>query len=59
MSGVDWDEVDNGCVCVCGVCEYNLKGVDVDVLCDVVVVFIGVFGLGKFLLVFGMIYVEV
>lgn len=43
---------------VCGVCEYNLKNIDVDILCDQFVVIIGLLGLGKFLLVFDMIYVE-
>lgn len=45
-------------VWVCGVCEYNFKDVDFMVLCDVMVVFMGVFGFGKFFLVFGMLYVE-
>lgn len=49
----------SGFVQVCGVCENNFKEVDVFILCNVFVVFLGVFGFGKFLLVFGIIYVEV
>lgn len=41
-----------------GVCEYNFKNIEVCILCGKFVVFIGLSGLGKLLLVFDMIYVE-
>lgn len=43
---------------VCGVCEYNLKNVDLDLLCNKLIVMIGLLGLGKLFFVFDMIYVE-
>lgn len=46
------------CLIVKGVCEYNLCSVDFDLFCDVLIVFIGLFGLGKFLFVFDIIFVE-
>lgn len=45
-------------ICICGVWMYNFKNIDFDLFCDKFIVIIGLFGLGKFLLVFDMIYVE-
>lgn len=45
-------------ICICGVCIYNLKNVNFDLLCYKLVVIIGLFGLGKLLFVFDIFYVE-
>lgn len=45
-------------ICIRGVWMYNLKNFDFDLFCDKLIVIIGLFGLGKFLLVFDIIYVE-
>lgn len=41
-----------------GVRVYNLKNISVDILWDKLVVVMGLLGLGKFSLVFDIIYVE-
>lgn len=43
---------------VCGVCIYNFKNINLIIFCDKLIVITGFFGLGKFLLVFDMLYVE-
>ncbi|MCW2571834.1 MAG: excinuclease subunit [Frankiales bacterium] len=51
-------EADDGCVRVRGARENNLRGVDVDVPRDRLVVFTGISGSGKSSLAFGTIYAE-
>lgn len=45
-------------IVVKGVWVYNLKGVDIELFKNKLIVMIGFLGLGKFLLVFDIIYVE-
>lgn len=43
---------------VIGVWEYNFKNIDLQILCNKMVVIMGISGSGKFFLVFDIIYVE-
>lgn len=43
---------------VWGVCIYNFKNINFVIFCDKLIVVIGFLGLGKFLLVFDILYVE-
>lgn len=45
-------------IVVKGVCVYNLKDIDIELFKNKLIVMIGLFGLGKLLLVFDIIYVE-